>query len=38
MLSVVLEIAHPDTVVDERGKPFLKEMQKGIHDSLSYEA
>jgi hypothetical protein len=38
MLGVVVEIARPNTVVDERGKPFLKEMLQGIHESLSYEA
>ncbi|SNT02067.1 hypothetical protein SAMN05216374_2334 [Tardiphaga sp. OK246] len=38
MLSVVVEIARPNTVVDERGKPFLEEMQKGIHRSLSFQA
>ncbi len=30
MLSVVVEIARPNIVVDERGKPFLKEMKQGI--------
>jgi hypothetical protein len=35
MLSVVVEIASPNTVVDERGKSFLKEMQQGIHSSYS---
>jgi hypothetical protein len=35
MLSVVVEIARPNTAVDERGKPFLKEMQTGINESLS---
>jgi hypothetical protein len=35
MLSVVVEIARPNTVVDERGKPFLEEMLTGINESLS---
>jgi hypothetical protein len=38
MASVLMEIARPNTVVDERGKPFLEEMLTGINKSLSYEA
>lgn len=38
MLSVVVEIARPNTIVDERGKPFLEEMKKGIDHMLNYEA
>jgi hypothetical protein len=35
MLSVVVEIARPNTVVDERGKPFLEEMLTGINELLT---
>jgi hypothetical protein len=37
MLSVVVEISRPNTVVGEREKLFLEEMLQGIHESLNYE-
>jgi hypothetical protein len=38
MLRAVLEIARPNTMVAENNKAFLRDLQRGIEMSLSYEA
>jgi len=35
MLSVVLEVARPNTSVDEKSKEFLNDMAKGINSLMS---